>query len=171
MLACPYDSIGTAISPYVGQNVGAHKFDRVNQGAACTAVMGTVYWVLAIGIAWFFGADLIMLFVNPGEPHLTELLTYGRMYLVINAIGFLPLLGVNIFRFSLQGMGFSGYAMVSGIMEMAGRVLIAVLLVPRFGFPAVCLNGTAAWVLADCYVIPMYYKMLKRLRRQAQQPS
>ena len=168
LMACPYDSIGTATSPYVGQNVGARKFDRIHKGALCTTIIGVSYWLIAMLIAFFFSDDLIMLFINPDEPALPEILSYGRMYMQVTVIGFLPLLGVNIFRFSLQGMGCSKLAMISGVMEMLGRVLISVLLVPHFGFAALCFASTAAWTLADCFVIPMYFKVLRKLQNQPQ---
>ena len=32
LMVCPYDAIGTAAATYTGQNIGAGKLDRVNQG-------------------------------------------------------------------------------------------------------------------------------------------
>lgn len=43
-------------------------------------------------------------------------------------------------RYSVQGMGYGKYSILSGLAEMAGRAAVAVLLIPHFGFDAVCWN-------------------------------
>lgn len=40
---------------------------------------------------------------------------------------------VNIVRFLIQGMGFSGFAVFAGVFEMIARALIGLIFVPIFG--------------------------------------
>ena len=43
----------------------------------------------------------------------------SRLYILIQSAFFFPLSLVNIVRFSIQGMGFSPFAILAGVLEMA----------------------------------------------------
>ena len=46
------------------------------------------------------------------------------------------------------------------------NTLITLLLVPVIGYTAVCIASPAAWILADCFLIPAYILGMKKLRRE-----
>ena len=50
---------------------------------------------------------------------------------------YIPLTLVNVVRFTVQGMGFSKFAILAGVCEMIGRSVVAFFLVPYFGYTAV----------------------------------
>ncbi len=79
---------------------------------------------------------------------------------------FIPLSLVNIVRFSIQGMGYSGFAILAGVLEMAARTGVAFFLVPVFGYTAACFASPAAWVCADLFLIPASLICIGRLRRK-----
>lgn len=86
----------------------------------------------------------------------------AKRYLLANAALYIPLLFVNLNRFTIQGLGFSGLAVFAGVFEMAARVIFGAVLVPLWGFWAVCLANGAAWVAADLFLIPAYFHCLKK---------
>lgn len=88
--------------------------------------------------------------------------------LTIWALFYIPLLGVNLVRFTIQGLGYSNLAVISGIFEMFARAGVALGLVPVLGFDAVCLASPAAWVLADCFLIPAYLVCIQRRTKEAE---
>ena len=47
------------------------------------------------------------------------------------------LLLVNVFRLSIQGMGYSRAALCAGVMEMIARTTMSLWAVPHFGYTAV----------------------------------
>ena len=53
--------------------------------------------------------------------------------------------------------------MVSGVMEMIGRVTAAVLLTKILGYTGIALGSTIAWLLADCFLIPAFLICYRRL--------
>ena len=79
---------------------------------------------------------------------------------MVVSLFYIPLTGVNVYRFCIQGMGYSSIAILAGVMEMFGRAGIAAL-VGIWGFNAACFAGPAAWILADSFLIPAYYHFLK----------
>ena len=62
-------------------------------------------------------------------------------------------------------MGFSKLAVFAGAFEMLARGLAGFVLVPFFGFPAVCFANPLAWIFADIFLIPAYFHVRKRLQK------
>ena len=73
---------------------------------------------------------------------------------------------MNIVRFSIQGMGYSVFAILAGVLEMAARVGVAYFLVPPLGYAAACFASPAAWISADAFLIPACMLCIARLRRR-----
>ena len=46
---------------------------------------------------------------------------------------------------------------------MAARVIVGVVMVPAFGYIAVCTASPAAWVAADLFLFPAYAWAMRRL--------
>ena len=118
-----------------------------------------IFFVLLI-----FGKNLVCLFVNPSE---TEVIAQADLFLIINAIFYLALALVNIIRFLIQGMGFSGFAVFAGVFEMIARSLVGIAFVPLFGFTAACFANPLAWIFADFFLIPAFFHCRKKLREAA----
>lgn len=84
--------------------------------------------------------------------------------------GFEWILGfLFVYRSTLQGMGNTLIPMISGGVELAMRVIIALTLPALLGFLGICLAEVAAWtgaallLAASCYII-----ILKKCRQQSQ---
>ena len=159
-LACPFDALGSTMATYTAQNVGASRYERLNRGVFTASAMGFVYSVFALAVAWFFGRNLTQLFVS-GES--AELIRLARQYMLTEIV-FYPLLTlVNVVRFSIQGMGFSVFAVIAGVLEMVARSLAGMMLVPVIAFQGVALGGPLAWLFADAFLVPAYFRCKKQL--------
>ena len=88
----------------------------------------------------------------------------GSLYLMINAAFYIPLLFVNILRLTIQGLGFTRIAMLAGLCEMAARTLVALFVVPAAGFTGACLANPAAWIMADVFLFPCYFRVMRSVR-------
>lgn len=163
LFCCPFDAIGTTAATYAGQNLGAGKIERVHQGVKANALLGAIYSAAALA-ALFFTAQLLSgLFLDPQDlDSAARILPLARKMLLYNAAFFIPLLFVNLLRFTIQGLGYSNLATVAGVFEMIARGVFALCLVPVGGFTAVCLANPAAWVMADIFLFPAYYHCMKK---------
>lgn len=159
---CPFDAMGSTMATYTGQNVGAGKLERVSAGMKSTCVLGLVYSVLAFVVLALSGKTIALLFVSPSEH---AILQDVNRYLVISAAFFFPLALVNIVRFTIQGLGFSRFAILAGVCEMAARSLVGMGFVPVFGYIAACFASPVAWLCADLFLIPAYLYVMKKLYR------
>jgi len=159
---CPFDAMGSTMATYGGQNVGAKNLERVGKGLKDCILLGTIYSILAFVIMYFFGDDLAALFVDEAGG---QMLKNARTFLIINSAFFIPLALVNIIRFLIQGMGFSTFAILAGVFEMAARTLVGLVLVPRIGFIGACFASPLAWIFADIFLIPAYLHVRRKLQR------
>lgn len=162
-LACPFDALGSTMATYGGQNVGALKLKRLKEGLRCATGIGFLYSIVAFVIAYFFGKYLLLLFLSPSE---TVILANARFFLLVQTAFFFTLALVNIFRFMIQGMGFSVFAIIAGIMEMIARSVVAFTLVPVAGFPGACFASPFAWILADIFLVPAFYFVYHQLEKK-----
>lgn len=161
VFACVFDALATTMATFAGQNVGAKKLDRINQGLRSAGLVGIVYCMLAFLTMWLAGKQLISLFVSAGD---TEVIEKAYLFLLINGAFYIPLLFVNIVRLSIQGMGFTQMAVLAGVFEMIARTLVAVFLVPNFGFTAAAFASPVAWIFADAFLFPCYFHAMKKMR-------
>ena len=169
-LACPFDAMGAAMATYCGQNVGAGKLDRLGRGIRDCALLGLVYAAAAFGAMLAFAPDCAMWFIDENGGEDTALLVDLVSRYILMCTGFyFPLALVNIVRFSIQGMGYSVLAILSGALEMIARAVVGSLFVPRFGFAAACWASPAAWMCADLFLIPACLLCVRRLRRHKSQ--
>ncbi len=161
-VCCPFDAMGSTMATYAGQNVGARKWDRLNKGLGACVILGAVYSAAAFGILYLTSDTLAMIFLDEQSVYLLPLV---KQFLTTLAAFYFFLALVNIVRFTIQGMGFSPIATFAGVLEMAGRGILAYF-VGIYGFSAACFASPTAWILADAFLIPAYFICRKRLLKK-----
>ena len=162
LCVCPFDAMGTTAATFAGQNLGAGKPERIHQGIRDCTLLGSVYSIVIFLALYFGGGEMTQLFLNT-EDHasVAAVIPLSHQFLMINALFYIPLLFVNLLRFTIQGMGYSELAVLAGVMEMVARAVFGLCLVPWLGFTAVCFASPAAWVMADLFLFPAYFRCLK----------
>ena len=124
---CPFDALGSTMATYGGQNVGAGKIDRLGKGIRAAMIIGAVYSVVALVVLFFTTDYIALLFVDAAE---VEIIRLTRRFIIASALFYIPLTGVNVYRFCIQGMGYSVFAILAGVFEMLARTLVAIFLIP-----------------------------------------
>ena len=159
---CPFDALGSTMATYGGQNVGAKKLDRISKGLKSCSMLGIGYSILAFLVLTLFGGKLSTFFVSGDAP---EVIANSAQFLFWNSAFYIPLAFVNIVRFLIQGMGYSKFAILAGVCEMAARTLVGFLFVPLFGFRAACFASPVAWIFADAFLFPAYFHVYKKTEK------
>ena len=77
---------------------------------------------------------------------------------------YIPLAVLIIYRYTIQGLGFSGLAMFAGVAEMVARAMVGFWFVPLWGYFAAAFASPVAWILADLFLVPAYLYCAKTLR-------
>ena len=159
---CPLESLGIAMATFSGQNFGAGKPERVLLGIKSSFCMMLIYTVVCWFVLWYGSTTLALLFVDASE---VEVLNDTRLFLRV-ACTFFPILGLLcILRYTIQGVGYTNLAMLSGVSEMIARALVSLYAVPAWGFVAVCFGDTTAWFAADAFLIPAFIYVYGRLKK------
>ena len=160
---CPLSAIGTAMATFAGQNLGAHRLDRVHKGFRVCMLIGGIYCIAIFALIVCGGSPLSGIFLeNPSE----EIISMCEKFLLYNSSLYFLLLMVFLLRMTLQGLGYSFIVVLAGVLEMVARGGIALGLVPQLGFDAVCLANPAAWLFADVFLLPTYLIGVHRLEKQ-----
>lgn len=163
-IACPIEALGQTMAPYVGQNIGAGKLDRIGKGLKSACMIGVVISIVCFIISFFTGRELSLLFLDAAE---TQIIEYSYVFLLYCTANFFFLMLVNVVRFTIQGMGFSVFAICSGVMELLARAIAGWFLVPKLGYTGICLAHPLAWIFADCFLIPAYFYCRRKLDKNS----
>ena len=119
--------------------------------------------VAVIGlVCYFFGMEIGSLFLNDESEGVLALVDQS---LKILAPFFFALGILFSMRNAIQGLGYSIHAMFAGIVELLARGGVALGFVGKHGFIAVCFSNPAAWLAADLFLIPMYFYVIRRIKR------
>ena len=142
----PYGSLGTAMSTYAGQNMGAGEIERVRAGYRKSYLIMGAFTLLMLPMAQFFGHQIVQLFVNSSE---TEVIVLGTQALRITSWFYFPLGMIYITRGLLNGAGDAMYSLINGIMEMCGRIGLAkpLTMIGAIGVWGVWLATGLTWLI------------------------
>lgn len=163
LFTCVFENIGVAMATYCGQNIGARRLDRITLGIKSAIKIMLCYFVITMLLILPFAEEMMMLFVDHTE---TAIISNAAMFMRI-ACYFYPVLGLLvILRYSIQGLGYSNFSMMSGVMEMIARCGVSLWLVPALGFLGVCYGDPVAWVAANVFLVPCIIWLMRRLRRK-----
>lgn len=161
-------TIGTAMTTYVSQNMGAGRIDRIKQGVRHALFIVTAESVAIIAICYLFGEGVIRWVTNTDDA---ELIGAAVMYIKVS-VWFSFVLGpLFILRCSLQGMGRKIIPVFSSVLEMLVKVVSAMFLVPALKYFGVALTEPISWcimttLLATAYLAKPPEKMMADMNRK-----
>lgn len=158
-------ALGTTMSTFCGQNLGAGKFKRIFDGMKRGVLIGIGIAVLASFLCVVMGRPIVSLFLsNPTE----EMMSYATQYLNTISCFFLFLSMIYLYRTSLQGLGRSIMPMISGIFEMFCRIGVVWLLLKPYGYWSVRLASPVAWIGAGVPLMITYIIWKKQMKKKYQ---
>ena len=163
LFTCVFENIGVAMATYCGQNIGARNTQRVKRGVFSAIKIMGVFYLFSFVVIQTLAPYMMELFVDRSE---TAVIDNAALFMRI-CNWFYPVLGLlTIFRYSIQGLGYSTLSMMSGVMEMIARCAVSLWLVPAFGFLGVCYGDPMAWIAADLFLIPAFICVYRRLSKR-----
>ena len=161
MFTLPMESVGMAMATYVGQNYGAKRIDRIYQGIRSGLTIQYIYCAVIWVVIFLLKTPLVGLVLGETVSATAE----GAVtYLTIMSALFFIHGSLMIMRNTLQGLGYSMQAIISGVGELVGRSLGGLLAVKALGFFGICIANPLAWGLALCYCMVMVMHYLKKLK-------
>ncbi len=149
----PLLSMASAGSTFVSQNCGAGQPDRVRRGMKEIYLYSVVVAVLAVLLMRVAAPWMVAFVSGSSEPVVLE---NGARYLLWNA-PFYSVLGVLLStRYALQSLGNKVLPLFSSVIELVGKIIFVLLLIPKFEYNAVILCEPIIWCFMALYLITVY---------------
>ena len=149
----PFGSMSMALSTYAGQNIGAGKPQRIRTGfrdslLAMIAVAGGMTLIMQL-----WGGSLVGLFVSE-----KEVISLGGSALKITSLFYVFLGIIYVSRGVLNGVGDAVFSFINGIVEIAGRIGLPLLLLgfTAAGVWSIWITAGVTWMLAGLSCILRY---------------
>ena len=157
-----------ASATFVSQNYGAKQLDRVRKGVRLAILITTIWSVLLVALAPVILRPLIS-FISGSSKQ--ELLDYGYKYLTF-AYPFYIVLGVLIvLRNALQGLGSKLLPLGSSIIELIGKILFTVLIIPHLGIQGIIMCEPLIWCAMMLHLLWAYVRKIRSLKESSKNPQ
>ena len=136
-------SIGNAISPYISQNLGAKKIERLKKGYHAALVLDLGFAVLAFLVIESLHNQISSLFLGKDGTALAYQVSGDYM----RWLGyFFIFMGIKMATDGvLRGLGIMRPFLIANMVNLAIRLLVALICAPRFGIAYVWLAVPAGW--------------------------
>lgn len=145
----PFIVFGVAMATFCGQNLGAGKIDRIKKGLRQIILLNWCWCGLVLLMAYTIAPFFIQAVTGTSD---TVTIETGALYLRVNTILYFVCAVIIILRNAMQGIGDSITPIISSFLELATKVLVAVLLAPKLGYWAIIISEPISWVIM---VIPL----------------
>lgn len=140
----PFAAIAAAMTTFTSQNLGAEKPHRIAKGFRQASLVAIGWALFAFVFLFFVSPWLNQLISGSSDP---ALLDNAALYNRIGSAFYIPLALLLILRNSLQGLGQKSAPLLSSFIELAGKVLFVIFIIPNTGYLGVILCEPILWVL------------------------
>ena len=156
-------SYGFAVTTYVGQNLGAGKYERIKKGVSRAVLMALLTAVLISAVMLIFGKPILSMFISASPEKAAEVLRVAYYYLTILSVCLPVLYLLHAYLCALRGMGDTLIPLLSGFVEFGMRVLAAKVLPALLGQTGIFYAEVMAWSGAAVLVAVTYYIRIRKL--------
>ncbi len=159
LLHQPYGTLSAALSTYSGQNLGARNMERIKLGFRKALGMMVIFSLFMLPIMQFGGEAIVRVFVD--DP---EVIAYGAAAMRITSWFYVFLGTIYVIRGVLNGVGDAMFALINGVVEVIGRIVIPVLLVtiPFVGVWGIWLSTGFVWAVSALFCVLRYIVWWKK---------
>lgn len=146
---------GQTMATYCGQNLGAGKIDRVKKGIRLSILYTCIWCTLTIIASYTVGPWLVHLVTGTYND---TVITNATNYLKFDTLFYYVTAVICVLRNAMQGLGDHVTPLVSSSLEMLGKIVIALTLVPWLGYTGVILAEPIVWFIM---VIPLLIQIFR----------
>jgi Na+-driven multidrug efflux pump len=152
-------AFGYGAASYTAQNLGAGKTERIPEGVRA----GLLFSVLVSGFIsvcmLVFGRSIMSLFVERSAQNYDMIIDTAYQYLSVMSYALLMLYMLHLYKSMLQGLGLTVQSMISGIVELAARIILVFTLPGLIGSSGIFIAEVGAWIGAALYLMLTYYRL------------
>lgn len=140
-------NLSQAFSIYAGQNLGARKTARVQEGFKKLAVVIILLSFVSMILIFNFGDDITRWFIADSDAEINNVVNIAYQYLCVSAC-FYPFLGmILLYNNTLRGIGELSVPLMSGIIELFSKVGFSIILSSLFSYTGIWYAAPLGWML------------------------
>ncbi len=176
LLMTPLSGLGSAMTSFTAQNMGADRADRIKKGTLQALLMMLVIAGISIATGLLLSIDGTYLKIFLSADKITEeTVRFGNHYLYIDLSLYVFLGFIFVMRNCVQGIGRPQFILGAGAAELVARVAVCLVLpaalaggavsaaAPISAYHALCIADPSAWIAADIVLtVPFVKNILKK---------
>ena len=156
MFMIMFTVFGNTMATYCGQNLGAGKIDRIKKGIWLSILYTCIWCTFAIIASYTIGDKLVYLVTGTDNKNVIENAT---RYLKFDTLFYYVTAVICIVRNAMQGLDDHITPIVSSMLEMVGKIVIAFTLVPHLGYTGVIIAEPIVWFVMVIPLIVQIFRM------------
>ncbi len=157
LVSMPAMTLAAALSSFVGQNLGAERFDRIRNGLWATLKYSTIICIVLSLVVVVFGEEIMNMFTEQNSEHYSEIIAIGKEYLLIVTSFYIVFTTMFVLNGVTRGAGATLVPMLITTLSLwVIRIPLAYLLSHYFGSTGIWWSIPIGW-LAGCVGAILYY--------------
>lgn len=150
MYFIPGGALGIGVATFSSQNLGAGRRSRIGQIVRAALKIYFVWWLSVLAFTFLLGEPVLRLITGSSD---VRIISNAMLYLKISVPIIPPMAVLVILRNMLQGIRHTVEPLLASALELIGKVIFAVWLVPVWGYRAVCFCEPTTWVICFVFIL------------------
>ena len=150
----PGGALGIGTATFSSQNYGSGRRSRILKGVAAAVALYLGWWVLIMIFVFTAAEPAVQAVSGTSDP---EILRCAVQYLRISAPVIPPMAVLVILRNMLQGIRRTVEPLLASTLELAGKVVFGLWIVPVYGYTAVCYCEPITWVICFVFIVTVTF--------------
>ena len=146
----PGGALGIGVATFSSQNLGAGRRSRIWQSVKAALMVYFVWWVFVMTFTFLLGETAIRGITGSTDE---VIISNALLYLKISVPIIPPMAVLVILRNMLQGIQHTVEPLLASGLELVGKVIFAIWLVPVWGYRAVCFCEPTTWVICFVFIL------------------
>ena len=146
----PGGALGIGVATFSSQNLGAGKRSRVWQSVKAALLIYFLWWLGVMAFTFLWSEAAIRGITGSSDE---VIISNALLYLKISAPVIPPMAVLVILRNMLQGIQHTVEPLLASALELIGKVIFALWLVPVWGYRAVCFCEPTTWVICFVFIL------------------
>lgn len=150
MYFIPGGALGISVATFSSQNLGAGRRSRIGQSVRAALKIYFVWWLFVLAFTFLLGEPVLRLITGSSD---VRIISNAMLYLKISVPIIPPMAVLVILRNMLQGIRHTVEPLLASALELIGKVIFAVWLVPVWGYRAVCFCEPTTWIICFVFIL------------------
>lgn len=150
MYFIPGGALGISVATFSSQNLGAGRRSRIGQSVRAALKIYFVWWLFVLAFTFLLGEPVLRLITGSSDA---RIISNAMLYLKISVPIIPPMAVLVILRNMLQGIRHTVEPLLASALELIGKEIFAVWLVPVWGYRAVCFCEPTTWIICFVFIL------------------